>query len=258
MRIIRLEWKKYFRPVRLLLVLALLGCFCFAVSESQRKALSLTDTASYPDLITTGDTLFKRRSLDLLFSVSDKLVFDWGDLMENRCTPEKAIIDVNGISLLAAPSQESEAFTPEKMQQMLLTLDDRYDFILIDAPAGIAEEFRLAAACAEYAIVVATADDVCLRSAYRAAEKLRISGPKQLRLVLNRFHAPAMEHNFLHNIDDAIDRVGVQLIGVVPDDFEVLFRLPKGEPLPKKSTAKSAYLRIARRLCGERVALKIQ
>lgn len=67
MRIIRLELKKYFHPVRLLLVLALLGCFCFAVSESQRKALSLTDTASYPDLITGGDCLLKRRSLDLLF-----------------------------------------------------------------------------------------------------------------------------------------------------------------------------------------------
>ena len=46
MRIIRLELRKYFHPVRLLLVLALLCCFCFAVSESQRKALSLTDTAS--------------------------------------------------------------------------------------------------------------------------------------------------------------------------------------------------------------------
>ena len=67
MRILLLELKKLFRPVRLSLVLALLCCFCFAVSESQRKALSLTDTASYPDLITGGDTLSKRRSMDLLF-----------------------------------------------------------------------------------------------------------------------------------------------------------------------------------------------
>ena len=64
MRIIRLELKKYFRPLRLALVLALLCCFCFAVSESQRKALSLTDTASYPDLITLGDTMSKHSHLD--------------------------------------------------------------------------------------------------------------------------------------------------------------------------------------------------
>ena len=88
MRIIRLEWKKYFRPVRLLLVLALLGCFCFAVSESQRKALSLTDTASYPDLITTSDPLFKRRSLDLLYQ--DHLLERYGETVTAADLPRLA------------------------------------------------------------------------------------------------------------------------------------------------------------------------
>ena len=79
MRIIRLEWKKYFRPVRLLLVLALLCWFCFAVSESQRKALSLTDTASYPEQITVYDTISKRRSADLLFQ--DYLLDTYGETL---------------------------------------------------------------------------------------------------------------------------------------------------------------------------------
>lgn len=88
MRIIRLEWKKYFRPVRLLLVLALLGCFCFAVSESQRKALSLTDTASYPDMITTSDWLLKRRSPDLLFH--DHLLERYGETLTAADLPRLA------------------------------------------------------------------------------------------------------------------------------------------------------------------------
>ena len=77
MTILLLELKKLFHPVRLLLVLALLCCFCFAVSESQRKALFLTDTASYPDLITSGDWLSKRRSPDLLFH--DHLLERYGE-----------------------------------------------------------------------------------------------------------------------------------------------------------------------------------
>ena len=88
MRIIRLELKKYFHPVRLLLVLALLCCFCFAVSESQRKALSLTDTASYPDLVTSGDTLFKRRSMDLLFQ--DHLLERYGETITATDLPRLA------------------------------------------------------------------------------------------------------------------------------------------------------------------------
>ena len=88
MRIIRLEMKKYFRPVRLLLVLALLCCFCFTVSESQRKALSLTDTASYPDLITSGDRLSKRRSLDLLFH--DQMLEHYGETVTAADLPRLA------------------------------------------------------------------------------------------------------------------------------------------------------------------------
>ena len=88
MRIIRLELKKYFRPLRLLLALALLCCFCFAVSESQRKALSLTDTASYPDLITTSDTLFKWRSLDLLYQ--DHLLERYGETVTAADLPRLA------------------------------------------------------------------------------------------------------------------------------------------------------------------------
>ena len=88
MRILRLELKKYFRPLRMLLVLALLCCFCFAVSESQRKALSLTDTASYPDLITGGDRLSKRRSLDLLFH--DHLLERYGETVTTEDLPRLA------------------------------------------------------------------------------------------------------------------------------------------------------------------------
>ena len=99
MRIIRLEWKKYFRPLRLLLVLALLCCFCFVVSESQRKALSLTDTASYPEQITVYDTISKRRSVDLLFQ--DYLLDTYGETLtqadvsrlaaERQCLLEQVI-----------------------------------------------------------------------------------------------------------------------------------------------------------------------
>ena len=88
MRIIRLEMKKIFRPVRLLLVLALLCCLCFTVSESQRKALSLADTASYPDLITDSDRMFKWRSLDLLFH--DHLLERYGETVTAADLPRLA------------------------------------------------------------------------------------------------------------------------------------------------------------------------
>ena len=198
------------------------------------------------------------RSLDLLFQAGDALVCDWGDVVRGTCDPVRACVDAGGISLLAAPLSESADFTPERMRGMIAQYDDAFDYILIDAPAGVVGEFTLAAAMADRALVVATADGVCLRSAGRAADTLRELGVADRRLVLNRFHRAAVEHSFLVNVDDAIDRVGVQLIGVVPEDPEVTFRLPKGEGLPKKSPAKLAWERIAARLDGENVPLRLR
>lgn len=198
------------------------------------------------------------RSLDLLFRAGDALVFDWGDVLRGSCEPERACVDAGGVSLLAAPLRESDDFTPQGMRDMIARYDDDFDYILIDAPAGVVGEFALASAMADRALVVATADGVCLRSAGRAADTLREQGVCDLRLVLNRFHRAAVEHSFLFNVDDAIDRVGVQLVGVVPEDPEVTFRLPKGEQLPKKSPAKLAWERIAARLDGENVPLRLR
>ena len=197
------------------------------------------------------------RSLDLLLRAGDTLVFDWGDVLNGNCAAEKACVETNGIRLLSAPLTENPDHTSEQMRDMLSQLDAQYDFILLDAPAGVTGEFRLAAAGADMGIVVATADDVCLRSASRAADALRGCELGELRLVVNRFLRPAMEHNFLHNIDASIDRVGVQLIGVVPEDPLVTYCLPKGEAMPKKSAARSAWQRIAKRLCGENVPLRV-
>lgn len=198
------------------------------------------------------------RSLDLLFRAGDALVFDWGDVLRGACEPERALIDAGGVSLLAAPMRESGDFTLQRMRDMIGNYDDGFDYILIDAPAGVVGEFALACAMADRALVVATADGVCLRSAGLAADTLRDQGVADRRFVLNRFHRAAVEHSFLFNVDDAIDRVGVQLIGVVPEDPEVTFRLPKGEGLPKKSPAKLAWERIAARLDGENVPLRLR
>ncbi|MBQ7542323.1 MAG: P-loop NTPase [Clostridia bacterium] len=198
------------------------------------------------------------RSLDLLFSAGGALVYDWGDVLRGACAPESACIDAGGVSLLAAPLRESAEFTAPRMREMIAEYDAAYDYILIDAPAGVVGEFSLAAAAADSALIVATADGVCLRSAGRAAGTLRELGVSDRRLVLNRFHRAAAENSFLVNIDESIDRVGVQLIGVVPEDPEVTFRLPKGDPLPKKSPAQAAWRRIAGRIEGENIPLSFK
>jgi septum site-determining protein MinD len=58
-------------------------------------------------------------------------------------------------------------------------------------------------------------------------------------------------------IDDAIDRAGLPLIGVIPEDDSLPLSLNKGVPLLLSSSqgAAAAYRNIAQRLEGERVPL---
>lgn len=90
------------------------------------------------------------RSLDLLLGVSESVVFDWGDLLEGRCSAEQALIK-GSVDLLAAPRAYGDGFTDEGFRQMVAGFDNDYDFIFLDSPAGIDRGFTLAASGARRA-----------------------------------------------------------------------------------------------------------
>ena len=58
-------------------------------------------------------------------------------------------------------------------------------------------------------------------------------------------------------IDDAMDAAGLPLLGVVPEDEQVILAANAGTPLilASRKGAAVAYLNIARRLLGQRIPL---
>lgn len=194
------------------------------------------------------------RSLDLLFGVSEQVVFDWGDLLSERCTAEQAV-SVGSIGLLAAPLSYSDSFTEDGFSRLIHKFDDKYDFIFIDSPAGIDRGFSLAASGAKRAIAVTTPDSVCVRSCNRAFRELDRLGVADVRLVINMFESkPVCKHRLL-NIDQCIDETGVQLLGIVPRDPALAFCSVTGDAPGEFSSSTLAFRRIAKRLCGEKAPL---
>ena len=88
------------------------------------------------------------RSLDLMFGVTENVVFDWGDLLLERCTREQAVIS-GKVDFLAAPRSFDDDFTPESVSALFRSFSDDYDYIILDAPAGIDRGMRLAASAAD-------------------------------------------------------------------------------------------------------------
>lgn len=197
-------------------------------------------------------------SLDIILSAKSDMLFNWGDIICGRCDSNAALTETQyGPVLLCAPKHFEAEYTQEAMRALAAEYEERFDYIIFDSPAGLGLGFRLAAAAANKAIVVSTPDDVCVRSASAAADRLSEFGIEESRLIINRFERKATIKGKLLNVDDVIDSTRLRLIGVVPQDRNVMFNMSCGRKLSEKTPAAQAFDRIARRLDGERVHLVI-
>ena len=195
------------------------------------------------------------RSLDLLLNVAEKTVYNWGDVLNNNCEPSKALIGISkNLTLLPAPVSINGDFSKDEMKKLIELYKGSFDYILLDAPAGIETGFMLSLKCAEECVVVSTPDPVSIRAASGAASLVRKNGIGDVRLVLNRFNKK--QHKFIC-VDDIIDSVGARFLGIVPESKDIALTAI-GEELPYDSKGNMAYLRIAKRLMGENVPFKIK
>lgn len=200
------------------------------------------------------------RNLDLVLGMSDRAVMNFADVIEGRCSLEKAAVQhptLPNLYLLTAPmAQAAHRISDAEMRAFIENAKTRFDFCIIDAPAGLGSGFRLAAAGADRAIIVTTTDNSSLRDAQHAVMELADYPLRSRHLVVNRVEKKLLRK--LHrNIDDAIDTAGLPLIGIVPEDPTV--RLATNQEIPvilmESHGAARAYENIARRLCGYRVPL---
>lgn len=198
------------------------------------------------------------RNLDISLGLSDRALMDFSDVVFGRCSLEKAAVshpDLPGLSLLTAPMSFTPQLTQWQVQELLDAARKRYDYIMIDSPAGLGPGFQLASCGADRALVVSTNDASSLRDAQRTVGELS-QGIQSIHLVVNRVQPKLMRQ--LHTtIDDAMDTAGLPLLGVVPEDPQVMLAANRGQPLILMARwgAARAYLNIARRITGQRVPL---
>lgn len=202
------------------------------------------------------------RNLDIPLGMRDEASVSFADVMEGRCaltqSPEHPLLP--GLRLLTAPV----AIWPEDIDELrffdlLAQAKEAFDWVLLDAPAGIGTGFRLAVRRASRAIVVTQADPACLRDAERAGTLAKKLGPQWVRLAVNRVDAKLYRRLYT-NVDDIMDTVGLPLLGLVPEAADVIIAASRGVPLCQVSSclAAEASRNIARRLEGETVPLAMR
>lgn len=202
------------------------------------------------------DTDIGLRNLDVVIGLENRIVYDLVDVIEGKCQTKQAIIkdkrNENLHLLPAAQSRDKNAVTPEQMKELIESLKNEYDYILVDCPAGIEQGFKNAIAAAEEAFVVATPEVSAVKDADRIIGLLASNGIEKPRLIINRLKMNMVKDGNMLSIEDVQEVLGIEPIGIVPDDENIVISTNKGEPLVYKgdSLAAKAYNNIAQRVLG--------
>jgi septum site-determining protein MinD len=142
------------------------------------------------------------------------------------------------------------------MRQLVLALAKKFDYVVVDCPAGIEQGFQNAIAAAREAIIVTTPEIAAVRDADRVIGLLEAGGVRSIRLIVNRLRSHMVAANDMMSVDDVRELLAIPLIGIVPDDEQVIVSTNRGEPLVLNETlslAGQAFDNIASRLEGQDV-----
>ncbi len=208
------------------------------------------------------DTDIGLRNLDVVMGLENRIIYDIVDVIEGRCKLPQALIKdkrFESLSLLpAAQTSDKSSVTEEGMKEIVAVLKQEYDYIVIDCPAGIEQGFQSAIAAADRAIVVTTPEKSSVRDADRIIGLLENTEMERPRLVINRIRNHMVKTGEMLDIDDIVQILSIDLIGIVVDDDAVIKATNTGEPVAFHPTTKAsiAYRNIARRILGENVPLQ--
>ncbi len=199
------------------------------------------------------------RNLDVVLGLENRIVYDLVDVVEGRCRLNQAMIKdkhLPGLFLIpSAQTRDKTAVSPTDMIRLCDELRTSLDFVLIDSPAGIERGFKNAIAPADEVIVITNPEVSAVRDADRIIGIVEAEEKNTPKLLINRLNQEMVRQNNMLSSEDVIDLLAIELIGIVPEDKNVIISTNKGIPiaLDGKSLAGQAYQNIAHRLLGEDV-----
>lgn len=199
------------------------------------------------------------KKLDLILGLENRVIYDIVQVIEGECTLRQALVKDKrfpGLYLLpAAQTRNKDEITPEQVKKICEHLKSDFDFILIDCPAGIEQGFRNAVGAADKAIVVTNPEISAVRDADRIIGLLESAQFKEIKLIINRYQTNMVKKGDMLSIDDLLEHLCIDLLGVVPEDSDVIISTNKGEPIVLNGHSKAAisFNNIALRLTGKEV-----
>lgn len=191
------------------------------------------------------------RSLDLMLGMQDRVLFELSDCVSMRCSLDEALIAHSRWPLLHVMTTGQEAkpkdFDEKSLGKVMKTLRERYDLILVDAPAGIGRGFKNFLPFADQFVLAATPDEVCLRDTEKTAKIIMDARGEHPWLIINRFEKRLLKQGLIGKPEDTALMLDLPLLGIIPQDDSVYRAMLQGKTIPEG--AGSSSVRALERIC---------
>ena len=207
------------------------------------------------------DTDIGLRNLDVVMGLENRIVYDLVNVIEGQCKMHQAMIrdkhDYELYLIPAAQTREKSSIDPQQLRELCSQLEQEFDYVLMDCPAGIEQGFKNAIAAATEAIIVTTPEVSAIRDADRVIGLLEASELHRPRLIINRINPEMVKRGDMMDQRDVVELLAVEVLGLVPADERTITAANRGVPVvhDKKAASGAAFLRIAARVDGDEVPL---
>ena len=201
------------------------------------------------------------KNLDVVLGIENRVVFDMQDVISGVCSLSQALVkDKRNNNLFVLPACKSidvQKINFSYLEKIINDLKNSFDYILIDSPAGIERGFYNAIRNADEAIVVVTLDISSIRDADKVVGILNSNNIQDVKLIINRVNMKHIEEGISLTMSDAVDVLGIGVLGVVYQDEAISQGNNKGIPVSHdtKNISSKCFANIARRINGENVEL---
>lgn len=217
--------------------------------------------ASFGRKVLAVDADIGLRNLDMILGLENRIVYDVLDVLEGRVEFHKALVrDKRGLSLWLLPANQTknkDAVDKGKWLKLIEGVKNsgEFDYILIDSPAGIELGFQIASLPADIAFIVVNPEVSSIRDADRVIGLLENMGKREYYLVINRIRWDSVEKGEMLSVEDIVDILKAQLIGIVPEEPKLIDFTNRGEPIVlfEEYGASKAIIDMAKRLEGQDV-----
>ena len=206
------------------------------------------------------DTDLGLRNLDVVMGLENRIVYNLVDVIAGNCRMKQALIkDKRYDDLFLLPSAQTKdktSVSPEQMKKLTSELSESFDYVLLDCPAGIEQGFRNAIAGADRALVVTTPEVSAIRDADRIIGLLDEYKIGKKELIINRIRMDMVKRGDMMSVEDVTEILAVNLLGVIPDDEQIVIATNQGETvIGKDCLSGHAYENICKRICGEELPI---